>query len=187
MPSPESDDSSSLTRRRSHWPALLELKYLAQWATLNMTNTFPGSRKSLNCGLRADWRLWTRGSDLQVWLLSPSEIKLFSKAIDFPSKMTRLMAIKWRCAKWPVLNSDDGKETISEHTEGSFMHKAYLNWKENLLYFKTFKPFAWGNTCKWCTTRLFAAKDCVLIPSGLVYREGRTQTSELVVLDVNPN
>lgn len=58
--------------------------------------------------------------------------------------MTRLMAIKWRCAKWPVLNSDDGEETISEHTEGSFMHKAHLNWKENLLHFETFKPFAWG-------------------------------------------
>lgn len=54
------------------------------------------------------------------------------------------MAIKWRCAKWPVLNSDDGEETISEHTEGSFMHKAHLNWKENLLHFKTFMSFAWG-------------------------------------------
>lgn len=58
--------------------------------------------------------------------------------------MTRLMAIKWRYAKWPALNSDDGEQTISEHMEGSFIHKAHLNWKENFLLFETVKPFAWG-------------------------------------------
>lgn len=56
--------------------------------------------------------------------------------------MTRLMAIKWRCAKWPALNSDDGDQTISEHAGGSFIHKAHLNWKENFLHFETVEPFA---------------------------------------------
>lgn len=58
--------------------------------------------------------------------------------------MTRLMAIKWRCAKWPALNSDDSEQAISEHTEGSFIHKAHFNWKGNFLHFETFKPFVWG-------------------------------------------
>lgn len=56
--------------------------------------------------------------------------------------MTRLMAVKWRCAKWPALNSDDGEQTISERTEGSFIHKAHLNWKENFSHFETVEPFA---------------------------------------------
>lgn len=72
-------------------------------------------------------------ADLQASLLSQSEIQLFSKALDFHPlhpEMTRLMAIKWRCAKWPALNSHDGEQTISERSEGSFIHKAHLNGKK---------------------------------------------------------
>lgn len=90
-------------------------------------------------------------ADLQASLLSQSEIQLFSKALDFQPlhpEMTRLMAIKWRCAKWPALNSDDGEQAISECTEGSFIHKAHLNWKKKFLHFETFKPVAWGTTLR---------------------------------------
>lgn len=61
-----------------------------------------------------------------------------------PTPVTRLMAIKWRCAKWPALHSDDGEQTISERTEGSFTHKAHLNWKKKFLHFEMFKTVAWG-------------------------------------------
>lgn len=89
--------------------------------------------------------------------------------------MTRLMAIKWRCAKWPLLNSDDGEETISEHTEGSFMHKAHLNWKENLLYFATFNPFAWGTPISDVPQGYLLLRT-LFCSSGLICREPGAQT-----------
>lgn len=54
------------------------------------------------------------------------------------------MVIKWRCVKWFVLNLDDGEQVIFEYIEGSFIYKAYFNWKGNFLYFETFKSFVWG-------------------------------------------
>lgn len=53
------------------------------------------------------------------------------------------MAVKWRRAKWPALHSDDGEQTSSEHTEGSFTHKAHLHWEKKFLCFAMFKTVEW--------------------------------------------